>query len=69
VPHLSRRIVGPDHRALLPLSALFGALLLVAADTIARVPLGEQVPVGVITSLVGAPFFCYLLRRRNRETG
>ncbi len=65
VPHLARRIVGPDHRTLAPLAGLFGALLLLAADTVARVALGDQMPVGVLTSLIGAPFFCYLLRRRN----
>jgi ABC-type Fe3+-siderophore transport system permease subunit len=64
VPHLARRIVGPDHRALLPLAALMGSLLLVASDTLVRVWLSDM-PVGVITSIVGAPVFCYLLRRRR----
>lgn len=64
VPHLARRIVGPDHRVLLPVSALFGAILLLASDTLVRVLLNEM-PIGVVTSLVGAPFFCYLLRRRQ----
>lgn len=64
VPHLARRIVGPDHRALLPLAALFGAILLLVSDTLVRVYLDEM-PVGVITSVVGAPVFCYLLRRRR----
>ncbi len=64
VPHLARRIVGPDHRALLPLAALLGALLLVVSDTIVRVYLND-LPVGVITAIIGAPFFCMLLRRRR----
>ncbi|MGC8668436.1 MAG: FecCD family ABC transporter permease [Chthonomonadales bacterium] len=64
VPHLARRIVGPDHRTLLPLAALFGAILLLASDTIVRVYLNEM-PVGVVTSLVGAPVFCAILRRRQ----
>jgi iron complex transport system permease protein len=64
VPHVARRLVGPDHRALLPLAGLLGASLLVLADTVARVWLNE-VQVGVVTSLVGAPVFCYLLRRRR----
>jgi iron complex transport system permease protein len=64
VPHLARRIVGPDHRALLPLAGLLGASLLVAADGAARVYLNE-LPVGVITSLIGAPVFCVLLRKRR----
>ncbi len=62
VPHAARRIVGSEHRGLLPLAAVLGACLLVAADVIARVYLDEM-PVGVITSLVGAPVFCLLLRR------
>ncbi len=64
VPHAARRLVGPDHRALLPLAALLGACLLVISDTVARVYLNE-VQVGVVTSLTGAPIFCYLLRRRT----
>jgi len=64
VPHLARRLVGPDHRALLPLAGIFGAILLVVSDTIVRVFLNDM-PVGVITSLIGAPVFCVLLRRRR----
>jgi len=64
VPHLARRTVGPDHRVLLPLAALFGSGLLLASDIAVRVYLSEM-PVGIVTSLVGAPFFCYLLRRRQ----
>ncbi|MDO8683043.1 MAG: iron chelate uptake ABC transporter family permease subunit [Armatimonadota bacterium] len=64
VPHMARRVFGPDHRILLPAAALLGATLMVAADTAARniVP-GSELPVGVITALLGAPFFCYLLKR------
>jgi iron complex transport system permease protein len=59
-------IWGPDHRFLLPGSALAGAILLVLADTIARTILApSEVPVGVITALGGAPFFVYLLRRKG----
>ncbi len=64
VPHLARRLVGPDHRTLLPLAALFGSILLLASDTIVRVYLNEM-PVGVVTSLVGAPVFCAILRKRH----
>jgi iron complex transport system permease protein len=60
-PHLVRLAVGPDARRVLPLSALIGALLLVFADLVARA-LGE-IPVGVVTALIGAPFFIVLLRR------
>ncbi|MCX6380296.1 MAG: iron ABC transporter permease [Armatimonadetes bacterium] len=62
VPHIARRIVGPDHRVLLPTSFLFGGLVLTSADWLSRVYLA-QLEVGVITSLIGAPIFCYLLRR------
>jgi iron complex transport system permease protein len=64
VPHVVRLVVGPNARVVLPLSALVGASLMVAADLIARV-LGE-VPVGVVTAVIGAPFFLFLLRRTQR---
>ena len=64
VPHMMRLLVGPDHRILLPTSALAGAIFLVAADTLARSGPGE-VPVGIVTAAVGAPFFLYLLRKRR----
>jgi iron complex transport system permease protein len=66
VPHIMRLLVGPDHRRLLPASALFGALLLLLADTVARVALAPaEIPVGIITAATGGPFFLYLLRRRG----
>jgi len=66
VPHIMRLLVGPDHRRLLPASALFGALLLLVADTVARTALAPaEIPVGVITAAVGGPFFLYLLRVRK----
>jgi iron complex transport system permease protein len=66
VPHIMRLLVGPDHRRLLPASALFGALLLLVADTVARTALAPaEIPVGIITALAGGPFFLYLLRRRK----
>lgn len=66
VPHLARMIVGPDHRVLLPASALGGAAFLVLADTAARtVAAPREIPVGVLTALVGAPFFFWLLHRRR----
>jgi len=64
VPHMLRLVVGPDHRILLPTSALAGAAFLVATDTLARMGPGE-IPVGVVTAAVGAPFFLYLLRSRE----
>jgi iron complex transport system permease protein len=70
VPHLVRRVVGPDHRLLLPASALFGAAFLVLADALARLaflPLGTEPPVGAVTAFVGGPFFLWLLRRSARR--
>jgi len=66
VPHFVRMIWGPDHRFLIPASALVGAMLLVLADTIARTVMAPaEIPVGVVTAMGGAPFFVYLLRRRG----
>jgi iron complex transport system permease protein len=64
VPHVMRLLVGPDHRVLLPTSALAGAAFLVVADTVARHGAAE-LPVGIVTAAVGAPFFLFLLRRRE----
>lgn len=67
VPHILRLVVGPDYRLLLPASALGGAAFLVATDTIARLVLQPvELQVGIITALVGAPFFLYLLYRNRR---
>jgi len=64
VPHLVRLLVGADHRVVLPASALFGASFLIACDLIARVALAPtEVPVGVVTALIGGPFFLWLLFR------
>ncbi|KAA9398885.1 cobalamin ABC transporter permease BtuC [Haloarcula sp. CBA1130] len=64
VPHVMRLLVGPDHRILLPTAALAGASFLVATDTLARSGSAE-VPVGIVTAVLGAPFFLYLLRKRE----
>ncbi len=70
VPHMTRLLIGPDHRWLLPASALAGAVTLVVADGLARSLLSpSEVPVGVITAFFGAPLFLYLLRRRRRGAG
>jgi len=67
IPHAVRLIWGADHRFLLPLSVLTGAIFLILADLIARTALAPtEIPIGVITALCGAPFFLYLLRRRKR---
>jgi iron complex transport system permease protein len=64
VPHVVRMLVGPNARLVLPLSAIGGALLMVVADLAARMLGG--IPVGVITAVIGAPFFLVLLRRAQR---
>lgn len=67
-PHAMRLMLGPDHRMLLPASALAGAAFVVIADLLARTILAPvEIPVGVITALIGAPFFLYLLRHSRRE--
>jgi iron complex transport system permease protein len=66
VPHLVRLIVGSDHRVVLPASALFGAAFLVGCDVLSRTVMAPvEIPVGVITALIGGPFFLWLLVRRT----
>lgn len=67
VPHAVRLIWGPDHRFLLPLSILSGAIFLILADVLARTMAApSEIPIGVITAIFGAPFFLFLLRRRAK---
>ncbi len=68
VPHVTRLLFGPDHRLLLPASALVGGVFLAGADTLARSATGAaEIPVGVVTALCGGPFFVYLLRRKGGQ--
>ncbi len=68
VPHLFRLLFGSDHRILLPVSVLGGAIFLLICDTLARTVLhGVEIPVGIITSIFGGPFFLYLLRKSKRN--
>jgi iron complex transport system permease protein len=68
IPHGVRLVFGPDHRQLLPISALIGAAFLVCADTLARTVFGqEQLPVGVVTAIAGGPFFLILLAKYSRK--
>ncbi len=70
VPHIVRQFLGPGHRTLLPASALTGAAFLVAADLLARTLIRpEEIRLGIITAVFGAPFFLYLLLRHRREVG
>lgn len=65
IPHLMRFVIGPDNRRLIPASLLAGAILLLLADTISRAILPREVPVGVLTALIGGPFFCLIFRRKQ----
>lgn len=68
VPHISRMIIGSDHKYSIPFSIILGGIVLLVADTVARSILGSlELPVGVIMSIVGGPFFLYLLRRKGGE--
>jgi iron complex transport system permease protein len=70
VPHVLRLLLGPDHRLLLPSAFFGGAAFLVLADLFSRTLMApNELPVGVVTALVGGPFFLYLLRRRGRTHG
>jgi iron complex transport system permease protein len=70
VPHLLRLSIGPDHKYLLPAAALLGAILLIGADTLARTIVAPaELPIGIITAFVGAPFFLWILLRNRGLTG
>jgi iron complex transport system permease protein len=67
-PHITRMVIGGDHRFLLPGSGLVGALILLAADTLARTLLAPVIlPVGIMTSFLGVPFFVYLFMKRRKD--
>lgn len=65
VPHMTRALTGPDNKKLIPACLLIGAILLLCADTITRALLPSEIPIGVLTSLIGGPFFCYIFRKRQ----
>jgi len=67
VPHMLRHLVGPDNRLLIPLSFFAGGILLLVADTLTRAVLPVEVPIGVLTALLGGPFFCFLFKKRQRD--
>ena len=69
VPHAVRLVSGPDHRKLLPMTAISGAVFMVIADTIARIAISPaQLPVGILTAILGGPFFIVLLIKNSRKT-
>ncbi|WP_082176445.1 FecCD family ABC transporter permease [Pseudaestuariivita atlantica] len=63
IPHFARMLTGPDHKVLIPAAALIGAIYLIHVDNVARASIAAEIPVGIITALLGAPVFAYLLRR------
>jgi len=63
IPHIGRLLVGPDNKYLLPVTVLVGASYLVAVDTLARTAIETEIPIGILTAIVGAPIFAYLLRK------
>jgi iron complex transport system permease protein len=65
VPHMARLMTGPDNRKLLPLSLVLGGLLLLSADTVTRAVLPSEIPIGVLTALIGGPVFCWLFKRHH----
>lgn len=70
VPHLVRLLVGPDYRVMLPLTAIYGGIFVLWADTLARTLLSPtEIPLGVVTAFLGAPFFAYLLRKNKAVDG
>jgi iron complex transport system permease protein len=66
IPHIGRMLVGPDHKKLLPACIAIGAFYLLLVDNIARAALSVEIPLGILTAMVGAPFFIYLLRKNRR---
>jgi iron complex transport system permease protein len=68
VPHLIRMVAGPDHKTLVPLSLAGGAAFMIAADTLARNMTAFELPVGIVTAIMGAPFFVYLMKRGGKES-
>jgi len=66
IPHIGRALVGPDHKKLLPVCLLIGAIFLLLIDDIARVAASVEIPIGILTAIVGIPFFIFLLQRGGR---
>lgn len=67
VPHLCRMIVGADHERLIPASALMGSAYMLLVDDLARIASAQEIPLGIVTAIIGAPFFAYLLKRSKGE--
>ncbi len=69
IPHIARKLVGIDYRVIIPFSGLLGALLLVSADVLSRfIAFPSESPVGIVTALIGAPYFLYLARKGGKKS-
>jgi iron complex transport system permease protein len=66
MPHAARMIMGPDHRFVIPTAAIMGGMYLILCDTLARTLTTAEIPVGIITSILGAPYLIYLLRNKGK---
>ena len=67
VPHIARMISGPDYTRMLPCSVLIGAIFLLIMDDLSRCLFAQEIPLGVLTAIIGAPFFLYLMFRGKRS--
>jgi iron complex transport system permease protein len=67
IPHMMRLLTGPDSRRLVPVAMLSGGILLLCADTITRAVLPSEIPIGVLTALIGGPFFCYIFWKQQKR--
>ncbi|PKM74962.1 MAG: iron ABC transporter permease, partial [Firmicutes bacterium HGW-Firmicutes-17] len=66
IPHLARMIVGPDYRYLIPATAILGGIFLLLVDNIARTVMPVEIPLGILTAIIGAPFFVFLILRGRK---
>ena len=66
IPHITRMLVGPDNKILVAASALIGAIYLIAVDNLSRMLFVVEIPIGIVTSLVGIPFFVIILRKAQK---
>jgi iron complex transport system permease protein len=67
IPHMARRLVGNNYRHLMPASMLLGAIFLLAVDNVSRNLLATEIPIGILTAFIGAPFFIYLITREGER--
>jgi iron complex transport system permease protein len=66
IPHITRMLVGPNNKILVPASALIGAIYLIVVDDVSRMLFNVEIPIGITTSLIGIPFFAVILKKARR---